>query len=1046
MKTETNKPFLILNASAGSGKTFNLVRNYLRLLLSEGEQRSEMSQIIAMTFTNKAALEMKTRIIGDLNKLSTATLNQSFLVETAAYIGLPPETIQKNAGLTLKKILHQYEDFNVLTIDKFNLRLIRSFSRDLNLPEQFEVVLDEDLILEKAVDELLNTIDTKEQNALYKLAINFAKSNFDEENKWNIKKALLASAALLKNEQSFDVIRKLTTSTFTENDLSSWKETFKLLKLQTQQLLRDLSVALEDSKLTSDDFSNKSVTYKRLIKIITSKLKTDELVSNLDLSSSFLEHIAITGEKTGQQELVSKLNAVHSFWTSNKETIFVLELKIKQFYLLSILKELALSMEQIRQKESVIRISEFNQLVADLVKDEEAPFIYERLGTRFGHFFLDEFQDTSRLQWTNLVPLVHESLGHNQFNFIVGDPKQSIYRFKNGVAEQFVALPRIYNPENDAKTTVKSDFFEAQGQVSGLEENWRSATEIVTFNNDFFSQLKPLLPESGQSYYSQIKQDPRGKANGLITFKIDHRKDKSGKESELDLLEKWVNECIQDGYNPGDICILSKNKRSCNSFANHLKTKGFSVVSSDSLLIDSDVFVQLVICFLKWRSNPLENQFAMQFAEKYFRLQAVGSTFSAYEQCFEIVEQEEKSKKRFSIKLFLEVSGFDESLLNSGYQSIYSLIQTFIRSQKIDELQNAYIHQLLDVSFNFDLSNGPDLISFLSYYATTGKKTNVQLPDNKYAIKIMTAHKSKGLEFPVVLIPLLNFGSTSNDKNPVIIEKDAHFIETKLVKKDQVLPEIEVLSSLEKNAEMMDAINLMYVAFTRPVDRLYFYSNSDYGNISKSVFSTLSSLYPHYLISNDVIEGVIGSKPEHATVESTSESSFTATSLADFLWFPEISLFSTDEDEATALSKQKRIGNQFHGLMENSSTKEEALALLSTGIRKGKIEKAIEKELLVLIEEVYSNQQIQQLFASGTHLNERTLAIDATTQLRPDKIIYNSNETIVIDFKTGEEKPAYLKQVNEYISALHEVGFKNVSGYLYYVGGKGLVPIQAGLF
>lgn len=1046
MITEANKPFLILNASAGSGKTFNLVRNYLRLLLSEGELRSEMSQIIAMTFTNKAALEMKTRIIGDLNKLSTATLDQSFLVETAAYIGLPPETIQKNARLTLKKILHQYEDFNVLTIDKFNLRLIRSFSRDLNLPEQFEVVLDEDLILEKAVDELLNTIDTKEQNELYKLAINFAKSNFDEENKWNVKKALLASAALLKNEQSFDVIRKLTTSSFSEKDLSTWKETLKLLKLQLQQLLRDLSSTLHASGLTSDDFSKKSVTYKRLIKLITTKFKTDELIANLDLTPSFLENITITGERTGQQELVTRVNAVHEFWSANKESIFVLELKTKQFYLLSILKELALSMEQIRQKESVIRISEFNQLVADLVKDEEAPFIYERLGTRFGHFFLDEFQDTSRLQWTNLVPLVHESLGHNQFNFIVGDPKQSIYRFKNGVAEQFVALPRIYNPENDAKTTLKSNFFEAQGHVSGLEENWRSAAEIVNFNNAFFSELKPLLPDSGQSYYAQINQAPRGKANGLITFKMDHQKDKSEKESELDLLEKWVNECIQDGYNPGDICILSKNKRSCNSFANHLKTKGFSVVSSDSLLVDSDIYVQLVICFLKWRSNPLENQFAMQFAEKYFRLAAAGSTFSAYETCFETVEQDGKSKKRFSIPLYLKVSGFDESLLNSGYQSIYSLIQTFIRSQNIDELQNAYIHQLLDISFNFDLSNGPDLMSFLSYYATTGHKSNVQLPDNKHAIKIMTAHKSKGLEFPIVLIPLLNFGSTKNENAPRIIEKEGHFIETKLVKNEYFIPEIEELGLIEKDAKLMDAINLLYVAFTRPVDRLYFYSNSGHSDTNKKVLTTLSTLYPEFIVTDEFIQGVIGNKPERTFEESTSDSSFTATSLSDFLWFPEISLFSTDEDEATALSKQKRIGNQFHGIMENSSSKEEAITFLNTEIRKGKIEKAIEQELLVLIEEVYSNQQIQQLFAAGTHLNERTLAIDATTQLRPDKIIYNANETVVIDFKTGEEKPSYLKQVNAYVSALHEVGFKNVSGYLYYVGGKGLVPIQAGLF
>lgn len=1046
MISQTDKPFLILNASAGSGKTFNLVRNYLRLLLIEGENRAEMSQIIAMTFTNKAALEMKTRIVSDLNKLATVAINHSFLVETADFIRLSPEIIQKNARFTLKKILHQYEDFNVLTIDKFNLRLIRSFSRDLNLPEQFEVVLDEDLILEKAVDELLNTIDTNKQNRLYQLAINFAKSNLDEENKWNIKKALLASAAVLKNEQSFATIRKLTASSFTENDLGIWKESVKLLRLQLQQLLRDLSVSLETSGLSPEDFSNKNTSYKRLIKLITTKLKTDDLIVNLELSTSFIGHIEKTGAVTGQHDFVDKFTILNTFWTSNKEKLVVHELKIKQFYLLSILKELALSMEQIRQKESVIRISEFNQLVADLVKDEEAPFIYERLGTRFGHFFLDEFQDTSRLQWTNLVPLVHESLGHNKFNFIVGDPKQSIYRFKNGVAEQFVALPRIYNPENDAKINEKSNFFEEQGRVGGLEENWRSAADIVRFNNSLFEALKPQLPEVGQTYYNKITQEPRGKENGLVTFKMDHQKDKAQKESELDLLEKWVNDCIQDGYAPGDICVLSKNKRSCNSFANHLKSKGFSVVSSDSLLVDSDIFVQLVICFLKWRSNPLENQYAMQFAEKLFRINHPNSSYSLYEQCFELIELDKKQKKRFSIVQFLNLSGFDDSLLNSGYQSIFSLIKTFIRAQSIDELKNAYIHQLLDISFNFDLSNGPDLMSFLSFYTTTGHKTNVQLPDNKYAIKIMTAHKSKGLEFPIVIIPILNFGSKRTEKNTRIIEKDDHFIETKLGKKDQLLPAIEELGVLENNAELMDAVNLLYVAFTRPIDRLYFYSNSDFDKTNKMVFEILSSLHPEHLDKEAVLAGQIGSKPKMTNSESTTEASFTAANLSDFLWFPEISLFSQEEDAASALSKQKRIGNQFHGIMENSTSQEEALVVLATGIRKGKIEKSAEKELFSLIEEIYANETIKTLFSLGTHLNERTLAVDSSTLLRPDKIIYSTNETVVIDFKTGEEKAKYINQVNDYVAALKDVGYKNVRGYLYYSGGKGLVAVQTGLF
>lgn len=1045
MKTTPSKPLLVLNASAGSGKTYNLVRNYLRLLLSDRKDKAEMGQIIAMTFTNKASLEMKTRIVSDLNKLANGGESTAkYAQDIADFCHSTPTEIRKNARLALKKMLHQYDEFNVLTIDKFNLKLIRSFSRDLNLPEHFEVVLDEQLILEKAVDELLNTIDAKEKNRIYQLAINYAKSNLAEEDKWNVKTALLKSAEILKNEQSFGILKSLTEKEFTAADLSHWKLEFNELMRNLRSLQQEASAALVESGLTQNDFYGKSTTFNRYLKMCTAEGAFSDIAKNLAYTDTYVLNIEKTAEKTSETAILSCMNRLMEFWETNKSNIHLLSIKIHQFYLLSILRELALSMESIREKEGVIRISEFNKLVAQLVKEEEAPFIYERLGTRFNHFFLDEFQDTSRLQWTNLIPLVHESLGQNQFNFIVGDPKQSIYRFKNGVAEQFVALPRIYNPENDPQIERKSAYFEQMGTVEGLEDNWRSSKNIVQFNNQLFTHIQSTLPPSGQAHYNQIVQNPKGKEDGLIVFKLNELKDEDQKES-LKFLENAVNECIADGYNPGDICILAKKKSECNDFANYLKTLGFSVISSDSLMVSSDLTVQQILLFLKWRSNPNEMQYAMQFAEMKFRLNQHESGYAKYALCFDKIQTTRGERSIFQPKLFFEVAGFDAQLLEIGYQNLFSLIQSYLRSEGIDELKNAYVHQLLDIAYQFDLNQGPDLMAFLEYFKNRGKDTNVQLPENKHSIKVMTAHKSKGLEFPIVILPSVHLDSTSKNKKTRIVAAGDHFIETNLSKLDEELDFIAPLKRQEDEAEIMDGINLLYVAFTRPVDRLYFFAGKKSSEkIRPKLVDFLKQEYPEF-VTDLSIEGRIGSKPIPDLHENANASTFTAKSLQSFLWFPDISLQSKEEESQHALNKQKRLGKQFHTMMENSTSLSAALIALESGIQKGKIDFALKAELTQYAHQLFQDPHYVEMINSGEQLDERTLALDEKIRLRPDKIIRSENRTIVIDFKTGEQKPEHLKQVSDYAFALNAIGYSGIEGYLYYVGGIGLQQVQLGI-
>jgi ATP-dependent exoDNAse (exonuclease V) beta subunit len=896
MQTATTKPLLVLNASAGSGKTYNLVRNYLRLLLSEGDQKAELGEIIAMTFTNKASLEMKTRIVSDLSKLAHGNADSaSYLQDIADFCQSTPTKIRNNARVVLKKMLHQYEDFNVLTIDKFNLKLIRSFSRDLNLPEHFEVVLDEQMILEKAVDELLNTIDAKEKNRIYQLAINYAKSNLEEEDKWNVKTALLKSAEILKNEQSFGILKALTAAEFTTADLDLWKLQLKQLLTTLVEAQKTAWIAFEKSGLETIQYTNKNNTESRIVKMANAKTNFPNLADAFEWPKSFIPNLTKTAEKYNQPELLEKVIVLTNFWTDHKDELHLLFIKTQQFYLLSILRELALSMESIREKEGVIRISEFNKLVAELVKEEEAPFIYERLGTRFNHFFLDEFQDTSRLQWTNLIPLIHESLSHGHFNFIVGDPKQSIYRFKNGVAEQFVALPRIYNPENDAVLEEKSDYFEEMGDVEGLKDNWRSSKNIVTFNNQLFTHIQSTLPLSGQAHYNQIIQHPKGKAEGLIVYQLENLVDENNLKC-LQFLENAVNECMEDGYHPGDICILSKRKKECNNYANFLKSKGFSIVSSDSLLVDSDLTVQQIISFLKWRTNPQELQYAMHFAELRFRRLHPTNSYANYALCFESIQTDRGEKSVFRPSRFFEISGFDPNLLEVGYQNLYALIQLYLRSEGIDELKNAYVHQLLDMAFQFDLNHGPDLLAFLSYYKERGKEINVQLPENKNSIKIMTSHKSKGLEFPVVIIPSIQFESSSNMKKNQIVATDDHFMETNLSKMDANLDFIAPLKEMEEEAIVMDGINLLYVAFTRPIDRLYFFGakNKKTDKIRTSLFQFLAAEMPENKTENGIV-GRIGQKPIRTEEKDSQTSLFKASSLQCFLWFPYISIQSKEE-------------------------------------------------------------------------------------------------------------------------------------------------------
>ncbi len=606
------KPLQILNASAGSGKTYRLVQEYIQLLIGDHASPTEFKHLLAMTFTNKAALEMKERIIQALDGIGIEDPTKNGLkMSLAEALKISPEEVLKRSQKALEMILHQYEDFHVMTIDKFNLRLIKSFSRDLDLPGEFEVVLDETELIEKVVDDLLNQLGNKDYSALNELMIHYAKSNVDEEKSWNFRRNLIEFGSILKNERHQSGVKLLL-----ELELSV--ERYRVLQAQQKKIdahFNKLRVPLSEAVATLDP---KTVhggghTINDLQSIVSNdrfpiqeELIKKRLSGNLEKSD---------GKKDIPDQIRSPLFALNDFWEEQLQEYVATHLFLKNFFNMALLQYMARALNDSRNDAQLIRISEFNTLISDLIQNENAPFIYERLGTRYHHFLLDEFQDTSHLQWLNLVPLIHESISQNHSNLIVGDPKQSIYRFKNGIAEQFVELPAIYNPSGDQKIAATSSYFQQQGSIEHLENNWRSSPTIVDFNNAFFEQFRSAMPKDTSVFYNAVSQHAMSKKNGLVS--IESRQEEDSVPAIVNQLTEWIEACLGDGFAPSDLCILGRRNRDCNEWAVALDQAGYKVVSSDSLLIDSSAEVRLTIAFMKWRLKPSGKNEKKQFSEMF---------------------------------------------------------------------------------------------------------------------------------------------------------------------------------------------------------------------------------------------------------------------------------------------------------------------------------------------------------------------------------------------------------------------------------------------
>lgn len=1056
MQDEFKKPLSIYSASAGSGKTFSLVQKYLRLTLGDFIEGKNFSKVLAMTFTNKAAWEMKDRIIQGLDQLAYPEREteiktkkaKQLLDSTQETTGLSPKRIQEGAKHVLSEILHNYEEFNVLTIDKFSLRLIRTFSRDLDLDENFEVTLDQSTLLEQVVDELMSKIGQPNQDEITNLTLNYAKSNVNEGDQWNFRESLIQFSKVLTNETDQVYVKELLEKEFSEAGFKDIEALLRNLAQEHREKCDEIYQYFISLGTTIDDYPSKSKgIYPKLEQLPARDLR------NMNPPSSTIEK-TLSGESVKDQhnvdgKLIEMVRDLFNWEEEISDKVFTLNKIRSNYYNLALLKYISKELKDYQEREKLIGIHEFGQMIADLLSKENTMYIYERLGSRYKHYLLDEFQDTSRLQWLNLIPLVEESISGMNENLIVGDPKQAIYRFRNGLVEQFVELPGIYNPDGDEKLRSISAYFEQMGDKIALKKNFRSRKNIVQFNNSFFKQLLEHLPESFREYYEDIHQEPVSMDGGFVD--ISWIKEKTSKEDvevkeEQYLLEN-IKKCINDGYRPGDICILTRNKKEGTRYANILTENNYTIVSSDSLVISSDAVVGLCIDYLNLRKNTTNKTLQMKLAASFYRIKGQ----EPIELLNAFWKTNEKGNAFFDFGLFIEKEFESSETFFFPYENLYDLGKQFLSLINKSELNNPYLHHLMELFQRYEMRNGPDIRGFIEEWENKLKRSTIQMPQNSLAIQIMTIHKSKGLEFPIVIMPNLSFKIKPSRNNQFIELEDGQLLYSTL-KKEEVPEYMYALYQKEYEQLLLDDLNVLYVAFTRPVERLYVMLETTqpsdsrfYTQMNQPVAIVMKEWKDELSVKRTEYSLKIGeeTKNRESNKEQDNENEFSPKDLRDYLWFPELALQDAEALEKEDFNEEQKMGKQLHLLLSKTEKDSAIDDVIDQLIGQGEIEPKWKNTFKETVTDVNSLLETQAFVKTAESiLNEKDILISEKETKRPDRIYIAQQKATIIDFKTGAPLKKHQVQVREYCKQIYDMGYDEIEGYLLYTNTMQLEKVQ----
>ena len=1073
---EQDPRLLVYKASAGSGKTFTLAVQYIRQLI---EDPYSYRRILAVTFTNKATTEMKERILSQLYGIATSLKSSDgYLEEIMKTSNKSVDEIRKAADTALKNIIHDYSRFRIETIDSFFQSVMRNLARELELGANMTIELNNGDVLSDAVDSMIEKLD-RMSPTLYWL-LEYIEERIADDKRWNVSSEIKSFGRNIFDEAYIEkgvaLREKLKDSKFIPQYRKKLQEKRESILDTMRGFNEHFQEILKANGLNPTDLKNGARGIASYFnKIASGKLSNDvrnatvekclEGAENWTTKTSPYKSTIIS---LADQVLIQVLNDAESTRMASNKVLNSCDMSLRYLNNLQLLMRIDSEVREQNLNHNRFLLSDTNALLHNIIKEGDASFVYEKIGTTIDTVMIDEFQDTSRMQWENFHLLLEESLAQKEGSMIVGDIKQSIYRWRNGDWKILAGLDKDRSFRLNSKT---------------LDTNWRSEANIIAFNNDIFTSACRVLNERYKAdegedctqlldaYSDVCQKTSKDTKEGYIKLSfLKNSEEHPYTDTTMELLAEEVDALVKKGVRVNDIAILVRKNKSIPAIADYFdKNTPYRVVSDEAFRLDASLAVCMLIDGLRYISEPTDRIACARLTVAY---------------------QKEILKKDVDYNTVLLNSVEDylpaEFRLMQPEMSLiplYELLEKLFVIFRIDmiEEQDAYLCAFYDSVTEYMQNNSSELTSFLTYWnETLYAKT---IPSGEISgIRILSIHKSKGLEYHTVLLPFCDWKMENETFNHMlwckINEADADkepFCELDLtpVNYSSAMAESYFSDSYreERLQLWVDNLNLLYVAFTRACKNLIVWCKDEQKDtVSKLLRESIDCMKEIKMTCNmtELDEEDEENKEENdepivyeygeICISSEKKKSDSTNRLVAIPEAVNIKIESLeteidfkqsnrsadfirgDEDEEENLRSQYiRQGQLLHTLFASIDTREDLPSAIERLLFEGVIESTEKaQEIYEIAEKALNLEEVKDWYSGEWTLYNECSIIYNDEQgkiqtRRPDRVMMKKDEVVVVDFKFGKKKPEYSTQVREYMSLLLEMGYTDIKGYIWYV-------------
>jgi ATP-dependent exoDNAse (exonuclease V) beta subunit len=1032
----------LYRSSAGSGKTRTLAKEYIKLALAG--RGDSFRHILAVTFANKATQEMKQRIVEYLADFASGKSN-NLSAEVATELNLTPQMLRQRSAEVLAAILHQYSQFNISTIDAFFQRVIRAFTREAGLLGNFRLEVDNDLVLQEVVAALLDELGP-EHPELTKWIIQFSKNELQEGKNWNIQRALVGFAKEVLKEEFKQVeadVMQADAARHRENLATLQAEVNRIKQFMKERADRALA-ALEQHGLGVDDFwfGDRGTAYRYFREFANMDTYPHEgaymqkyLADSKNWAGKTSKNAAplIRLADTVLLPLLREMVAYEEKHGIRRRTA---EAIMRNYFSFGLIADITRKLRDYKIENNVMLLADAPRFLNGIIQDSDTPFIYEKVGSWFRNYLIDEFQDTSRFQWQNFVPLLKEASDQQLDNLIVGDVKQSIYRWRGGDLQ-------ILQHE------VVEQFGADRVEPRALATNYRSAGRIVAFNNAFFKAAADLVQQTVQDplpadVYSDVaQQSAKWPEQGFVHLRFFKQADGDWEEAALQALPGWLEELQRQNVPLHDIAILVRKNSEGQRVANYLlqyqhspdAKPGFKydVVSNESLRLDTAWSINVLISALCVLKNPADRIARTQLVFELNRHRAASEVF-AHAQRNELaglLPAEFILQARFLTKL-------------SVFELTEELIRLFNLGTRPEEL--AYLQAFQDLVLEFSARERTDLVAFLEWWELNKEKKSIQVSDATEAVSILTVHKSKGLQFKYVIIPFCSW-KLGHERSPLlwVTANDPAFAAlgpvavTYSASLEQTL--FAEAYRQERTKIYLDSLNMLYVAFTRAEAGLIVFAPEPVrGDLSTvaHVAHRVVQQQPELAAAWDGTRIEIG---KLEPLEVHSEANPESVQLLQYLssdWRKKLVIKRQGQEffDAAVSDKRTKIntGILLHQVLARLHQASEWGSVREIFFEECVLPDAVREQLDAQVAALLHHPVAATWFTKEwTVATEAPVLLPGGRSIRIDRFITNKKKAVLIDYKTGEKKASDRAQISEYLEVVRQMGWPDAKAYLVYL-------------